>query len=42
MGVCMKARETKGVELLLSEPEIREWLEPEHDDEDTDTGADEQ
>lgn len=32
----MGERETKGVELLLDEPEIREWLELEGDDDDAD------
>jgi hypothetical protein len=32
----MRARETKGVELLLDEPEIREWLEPESEEASTD------
>jgi hypothetical protein len=34
MGVvCMREREPTGVDLLLNEPEIRAWLEPEREDE---------
>jgi hypothetical protein len=36
----MKGDEETWVELLLEEPEIVAWLEPdEHDDEDDDSGA---
>jgi hypothetical protein len=33
--VRVTERETTGLELLLSEPEIVAWLEPEADDDDT-------